>query len=71
MGVTNNDSSNDQFFDQTYVECNTCGCIQLLKLLPPSLLYENNHHSEVVGQVWKDHHDLFANFIVKIRLKKF
>jgi 2-polyprenyl-3-methyl-5-hydroxy-6-metoxy-1,4-benzoquinol methylase len=65
MGVTNNDSSKDQFFDQTWVLCNTCGCIQLLKLLPLKLIYHYNHHSEVVGKVWRDHHDLFANFIAK------
>ncbi len=63
MGVTNIESSKDQFFDQTWVECNICGCIQLLNLPPLLLIYQDNHHTEVVGQVWKNHHDSFASFI--------
>lgn len=63
MGVTKNDTSKDQFFDQIWVECNTCGCIQLLKLLPLSHIYQYNHHTEVIGQVWREHHDSFATFI--------
>ena len=70
MGVTNKDYSSDQFFDQTWVECNNCGCLQLLKLLPLSLIYQYNHHTEVVGQVWKNHHDSFANFIARNKPRK-
>jgi 2-polyprenyl-3-methyl-5-hydroxy-6-metoxy-1,4-benzoquinol methylase len=65
MGVTNNDLSSDLFFDQTWVECTGCGCIQLINLLPPSLLYQSNSSTEAVGQVWKDHHDIFSNFIAQ------
>jgi 2-polyprenyl-3-methyl-5-hydroxy-6-metoxy-1,4-benzoquinol methylase len=63
MGVTNSNVAGDQFFNQTWAECLDCGCIQLLNLLPPSLLYQSNHSTEVVGQVWKDHHDAFSQFI--------
>jgi hypothetical protein len=66
MGVTNNhDTSTDIFFDQTWTECADCGCIQLLNLLPPFILYQSNSSTEAVGQVWIDHHDTFANFIAK------
>ena len=65
MGVTNNNVSDDQFFDQIWAECIDCGCIQLLNLLPYNLLYQSNHSTEVVGQVWKDHHDTFAQFIAR------
>ena len=71
MGVTNNqDSSSDVFFDQTWTDCVDCGCIQLLNLLPPSILYQSNSSTEAVGQVWIDHHDTFANFITKNAPKK-
>ena len=70
MGVTNKDYASDQFFDQTWAECNNCGCLQLLKLLPLSLIYQYNHHTEVVGQVWKNHHDSFANFIARNKPRK-
>jgi 2-polyprenyl-3-methyl-5-hydroxy-6-metoxy-1,4-benzoquinol methylase len=70
MGVTNSHSSSDKFFDQRWVECVDCGCLQLLNLLPLSLIYPSNHHTEVVGQVWKDHHDAFANFIAKSTPKR-
>lgn len=63
MGVTTHKESNDQFFDQTWNQCTDCGCLQLLNLLPVSTLYEFTHTNEVVGQIWEDHHDVFANFI--------
>jgi 2-polyprenyl-3-methyl-5-hydroxy-6-metoxy-1,4-benzoquinol methylase len=70
MGVTNVESAKDQCFDQTWVGCNICGCIQLLNLLPLSLIYQDNHHTEVVGQVWKNHHDSFASFIALNKPRK-
>jgi hypothetical protein len=70
MGVTNKHVSDDQFYNQDWVECSACGCIQLLNLLPLSLIYQSNHHTEVVGQVWKAHHDSFANFIEQSRPTK-
>ncbi len=66
MGVTNNeDISSDVFFDQTWGQCEDCGCLQLINLLPPYILYQLNSSTEAVGQVWVDHHDTFANFIAK------
>jgi 2-polyprenyl-3-methyl-5-hydroxy-6-metoxy-1,4-benzoquinol methylase len=65
MGVTDDDLAEDVFFDQTWVECIDCGCIQLFNLLPLTLIYQSNHHTEVVGQLWKEHHDAFASFISK------
>lgn len=70
MGVTNVESAKDQCFDQTWVGCNICGCIQLLNLLPLSVVYQDNHHTEVVGQVWKNHHDSFASFIALNKPRK-
>jgi 2-polyprenyl-3-methyl-5-hydroxy-6-metoxy-1,4-benzoquinol methylase len=63
MGVTSEEESSDKFFNQTWVECVECGCLQLLNLLPLNEIYQHNHSTEVVGQIWKEHHDLFAEFI--------
>lgn len=67
MGVTKNDKSNDVFASQNWVECTNCGCLQLLNLLPLSLIYQSNHHTEVIGQIWKEHHDAFAHFISRLK----
>ena len=41
------------------------GIIQLLNLLPLDLNYSLPHNSGVVGRVWEEHHQCFANFIQK------
>lgn len=63
MGVTKLDKMNDIFHDQTWGICSSCSCVQLTSLLPQELLYANNHHQEVVGDIWKNHHREFAKFI--------
>jgi 2-polyprenyl-3-methyl-5-hydroxy-6-metoxy-1,4-benzoquinol methylase len=63
MGVTNQNEKLDEYFDQIWAECSKCGCLQLLNLLPLSEIYKSNHHTEVVGQTWKEHHDAFSEFI--------
>jgi 2-polyprenyl-3-methyl-5-hydroxy-6-metoxy-1,4-benzoquinol methylase len=65
MGTTNSDSSLDLFKDQTWIKCEKCGCLQLLELLPLSLIYQSNHSTEVVGKLWRDHHNAFAEFIAR------
>jgi 2-polyprenyl-3-methyl-5-hydroxy-6-metoxy-1,4-benzoquinol methylase len=67
MGVTKNDKSTDILSSQTWVECTNCGCLQLLNLLPLSLIYQSNHHTEVIGQIWREHHDAFAYFISRLK----
>lgn len=49
--------------DQKWAVCKNCGCIQLLELLPLVELYSKNHHREVVGNIWIEHHIQFAKFI--------
>ena len=53
----------DKKHDQKWAVCKNCGCIQLLELLPLAELYSKNHHSEVVGKIWIEHHIQFAKFI--------
>ena len=63
MGVTVENQNHDKFFDQIWVECFECGCLQLLKLLPLLELYKSNHQTEVVGETWQAHHDAFSDYI--------
>ena len=65
MGTTTSDPSLDLFMDQKWVMCEKCGCLQLLELIPLSLIYQSNHSTEVVGEIWRDHHNAFAEFIAQ------
>ena len=64
MGTVLTVSEEDKTYDQKWSVCKKCGCIQLLELLPLEELYSKNHHSEVVGQIWAEHHASFARFIL-------
>jgi hypothetical protein len=64
MGTVLAVSEEDKKYDQKWGICKKCGCIQLLELLPLEELYSKNHHSEVVGQIWAEHHASFARFIL-------
>jgi hypothetical protein len=64
MGVTTKESSEDVFFDQSWMICKYCKTIQLSKLLPLELLYPENHNA-VIGHVWKTHHEKFRDFILE------
>jgi len=63
MGVSAFSESQDQFLDQVWVLCKKCKTLQLGELAPLSLLYSNNHHTEVVGDTWARHHLAFSKFI--------
>jgi 2-polyprenyl-3-methyl-5-hydroxy-6-metoxy-1,4-benzoquinol methylase len=65
MGVTDSSKNLDLFSNQTWVECQSCGCLQLKELLPLNLIYQSNHSTEVVGKVWRDHHGAFSEFIAQ------
>jgi hypothetical protein len=70
MGVTTSIKDSDLFSSQTWVECQNCGCLQLKELLPLNLIYQSNHSTEVVGKIWLDHHDAFAEFIAEHKPSK-
>lgn len=63
MGVTESCVQSDHMQDQNWLECTKCGCIQLANLAPLSQVYQDNHHSEPIGGVWRDHHQEFFQFI--------
>jgi hypothetical protein len=64
MGTVMSIREEDKKYNQKWSICKNCGCIQLLDLLPLKELYSKNHHSEVVGQIWAEHHASFARFIL-------
>jgi 2-polyprenyl-3-methyl-5-hydroxy-6-metoxy-1,4-benzoquinol methylase len=64
MGVATNEIYDDLFFDQRWVECLSCGCLQLNRLVPLNLLYSHSHNS-VIGNIWKNHHLEFKKFVLE------
>jgi hypothetical protein len=70
MGVTKEPRNRDLNDHQIWAICELCSCIQLVELLPLPILYKKNHHKEVVGEVWKRHHDRFAQFILDTKPTK-
>ncbi|WP_293749409.1 methyltransferase domain-containing protein [uncultured Paraglaciecola sp.] len=67
IGCTSQSPEQDCFADMNWHICPESGCIQLLKLLPPEVIY-GEYHSEAVGGVWSDHHDEFVLFCKKFKL---
>lgn len=64
MGTTLNSQTEDIFQDQKWVLCNMCGCLQLSELIPLKILYSKEHSAGAVGEIWKNHHKMFAYFIL-------
>lgn len=64
MGTVTSDGADDTLVDQTWVECDSCGVIQLKHLGDLRLVYLGNHHQVEVGSTWNRHHSMFADFIV-------
>jgi 2-polyprenyl-3-methyl-5-hydroxy-6-metoxy-1,4-benzoquinol methylase len=64
MGTTQAPQGEDIFQDQKWVLCAECGCLQILELIPLQILYSKEHSSGAIGEIWKNHHKMFANFIL-------
>lgn len=41
------------------------GVIALKELIPLEILYKNGHDAGFVGNIWENHHNEFANFVLK------
>ena len=65
MGVTSEKFPDDILVDQNWVTCANCDTLQLKRLIPLEVLYQKNHHSSVVGDMWKNHHERFSNFVMQ------
>lgn len=64
VGATTDSPIDDIFEDLTVDICKQTGILQLRNLIDPSVLY-SQFHSEACGGVWENHHELFANLILK------
>jgi len=51
--------------DQVFGSCVDCGCVQLMTLIDPDLLYNSNHNETYNTPTWKLHHESFARFILE------
>lgn len=63
MGVKR-DSADDIILDQYWGECINCGCVQLMNLVSPEVLYSVSHDPGSQGNLWKEHHQAFAEFVL-------
>jgi 2-polyprenyl-3-methyl-5-hydroxy-6-metoxy-1,4-benzoquinol methylase len=54
----------DIFQTLQFVGCRHCGCVQLKNLIDPSLLYSFSHNNTYETPTWKQHHELFSEFII-------
>ena len=62
------DTDESVFSDQVFGSCVDCGCVQLMMLIDPDLLYKSNHNETYNTPTWKLHHESFAGFILENNL---
>lgn len=66
MGCTDElDSSLDLFADMKWGCSQSSGNVQLMELIKPDVLYSQHHNSGTVGEIWRQHHRKFYEFISK------
>jgi hypothetical protein len=53
----------DIFSDQHIGVCKECGCVQLMKLIDPEILYSSSHNGTFNTETWKQHHQQFFEFV--------
>ena len=63
VSPTLTDPKSDIFEDLIYKGCVKCGCVQLITLIDPSVLYSQNHNNTYNTETWRLHHIAFANFV--------
>ena len=69
MGCVLHEEKDDLCADMTWAISKNTGIIQLIELIPLNILYKTDHDSGVIGNVWLEHHQEFANFINKFEPK--
>ena len=70
MGTVLHSKDPDIFEDMIWDIGKDTGMIQLKKLIPLNTLYQTNHSSGVIGNLWNLHHEKFAKFISEFAPKK-
>jgi hypothetical protein len=63
MGCTDQPTSEDILEDMDWYISLGTGCIQLNPLLPQDVIYQDSHGAGLVGRIWQEHHQAFAEFI--------
>ena len=63
MGCTDKPQQNAILVEMQWAIEKETGMIQLLKLIPEKILYENSHGSGEIGTIWTNHHTAFSKFI--------
>lgn len=64
MGCADEVESKDIRADMSFSICRDAGIIQLDKLLPLNVVYQNQHN-DGVGRIWHDHYEAFSQFLEK------
>jgi hypothetical protein len=67
MGCTNQPESSDLKQDMLWSISRSSGLIQLNKLLPLDILYQESHGAGAIGTIWKKHHEAFAKFLYQLK----
>jgi len=69
MGCVEHKREEDITADMTWAISRANGMLQLTNLIPLNILYKEDHDSGVVGSLWLEHHQEFANFINRFQPK--
>lgn len=69
MGVTDEPIENDILEDMNWGISKNSGVIQLMNLVPESVVYQASHGSGSIGETWAAHHRQFADFIYEFHPK--
>jgi 2-polyprenyl-3-methyl-5-hydroxy-6-metoxy-1,4-benzoquinol methylase len=70
MGATDQTKEEDQFVDMRFQISKSSGMVQINPLVDLNVVYQKSHNSGAIGQVWKDHHKAFSNFILNYDKRK-
>tara|TARA_X000000950_G_scaffold285584_1_gene391968 strand:+ start:597 stop:1736 length:1140 start_codon:yes stop_codon:yes gene_type:complete len=69
MGCTSQNKKDDLLADMNWSISKNSGALQLNPLLPLEIIYQDDHGSGCVGQLWNQHHKFFAEFIYNFSFK--
>ena len=69
MGSTNQKKKDALLADMSWDISKSSGVIQLNPLLPLEIIYQDNHGSGCVGNLWEQHHQAFAEFVHQFDFK--
>ena len=65
MGCVSHSQSEDIYADMLWHISPENGLLQLKHLIPLDILYSQSHDAGLVGKIWMNHHQSFADFIRK------